>query len=245
VDHATRDAQRAADGADLIILCSPISRMAGLIEAMRPGFKPGVIVTDVGSVKGTVVDELEPLVASGGGHFVGSHPMAGAEKTGPGSARSDLFTGAVCVLTPTPRTSSIALDQVELLWNAVGAIPIRMTAEAHDDLVSRSSHLPHVVAATLANYVLSPIHPREQARLCGNGFRDTTRVASGSPAMWRDIVLANRRNLARVLGVFVADLEDLKHALDHGDANAIEEFLETAKRRRDEWAGGVTSTSPE
>jgi prephenate dehydrogenase len=245
VDHATRDARRAASDADLIVICSPLSQMRELAEAMRPAFKPGVIVTDVGSVKGPVVEELEPLIASGGGHFVGSHPMAGAEKTGPGAARSDLFAGAVCVTTPTAKTSAIAISHVEALWKAVGAVLVRMTPELHDDLVSRSSHLPHVVAAGLANYVLSPIHPKGQASLCANGFRDTTRVASGSPAMWRDIVMANRKNLARVLGVFIADLEELKHALDQGDPKAIEEYLEMAKRRRDDWAGRDHSTSPE
>jgi prephenate dehydrogenase len=245
VDHATRDAQRAAEGADLIVLCSPLSQMRQLVEAMRPAFQPGVIVTDVGSVKSPVVEALEPLVATGGGQFVGGHPMAGAETTGPGAARADLFDGAVCVITPTARTSSIALSRVEELWRAVGAVPARMTPELHDDLVSRSSHLPHVVAAGLANYVLSPMHPKQQTQLCANGFRDTTRVASGSTGMWRDIVMANRRNLARVLGVFIADLEDLKHALDEGDAQSVEEYLETARRRRDDWAGQNTSRSPE
>lgn len=245
VDHATQDARSAAAEADLIVICSPLSQMRELVEAMRPAFKPGVIVTDVGSVKSPIVDDVESLVAAGGGHFVGSHPMAGAEKTGPGAARPDLFAGAVCVVTPTARTSTIALSRVEALWQAVGAVPVRMTPELHDDLVSRSSHLPHVVAASLANYVLSPIHPKEQALLCANGFRDTTRVASGSPAMWRDIVMENRRNLSRVLGVFIADLEELKHALDEGDARSIEEFLETAQRRREAWAGRDRSTSPE
>jgi prephenate dehydrogenase len=245
VDHATQDARNAAAEADLIVICSPLSQMRELVEAMRPAFKPGVIVTDVGSVKSPIVDDLESLIAAGGGQFVGSHPMAGAEKTGPGAARPDLFVGAVCVVTPTARTSTIALSRVETLWKAVGAVPVRMTPELHDDLVSRSSHLPHVVAAGLANYVLSPIHPKEQAVLCANGFRDTTRVASGSPAMWRDIVMENRRNLSRVLGVFIADLEELKHALDEGDARSVEEFLETAQRRREAWAGRNCSTSPE
>jgi prephenate dehydrogenase len=134
---------------------------------------------------------------------------------------------------------------VESFWQAVGATVLRLSPEAHDDLVSRSSHLPHVVAAGLANYVLSPAHPKEQARLCANGFRDTTRIASGPPAMWRDIVLANRQNLARVLGVFIADLEEFKHALDEGDAKTIEEFLHTAKRRRDDWLRYPVSPSPE
>src|SRR5205814_8345196 len=98
----------------------------------------------------------------------------------------------------------------EEFWKAVGAVPLRIPAELHDNLVSRSSHLPHVVAAELSNYVLSPVHPKEQAMLCANGFRDTTRIAAGSPEMWRDITLANRHNLAWVLGVFLEDLQDFQ-----------------------------------
>ena len=120
-----------------------------------------------------------------------------------------------------------------------------MTAEEHDELAGRSSHLPHVVAAELANYVLSPAHPKEQAMLCANGFRDTTRIASGSPEMWRDIALANRRNLARVLGVFIEDMQEFKLALENADRKTIEEFFEKARQRRDAWSGQSASPSPE
>lgn len=120
---------------------------------------------------------------------------------------------------------------------------MRLTPELHDEFISRSSHLPHVVAAELANYVLSPVHPKEQAILCANGFRDTTRIASGSPEMWRDIALANRKNLARVLGVFIEDLQEFRLALEKEDLKAIEEFFQDAKQRRDQWT--AQSTSPE
>ena len=130
-------------------------------------------------------------------------------------------------------------------WQAVGAKTLTLTPDLHDDLVARCSHLPHVAAAELANYVLSPVHPKEQAQLCANGFRDTTRIAGGSPEMWRDIALANRKNLARVLGVFIEDLQEFQHALETGDAKIIEEFFEKAKQRRDAWCGQNGSTSPE
>ena len=170
--------------------------------------------------------------------------MAGAEKTGVGAANAELFQKAVCAVTPTAATNADALQRVEDFWRSVGALPIRMSADKHDDLVSRSSHLPHVVAAELANYVLSPVHPKEQAMLCANGFRDTTRIASGSPEMWRDICLANRVNLARVLGVFIEDLQEFQIALNDGDAKAVEEFFSQAKERRDKWCGGA-GNSPE
>jgi len=243
VDQATTDLDEAVRGADLVVLCTPIAQMRGLAEQMLPSLKPGAIVTDVGSVKEIVVNDLEPLIAPTGACFVGSHPMAGLERMGVRAARPDLFVDAVCVITPTKSSKPDAVKRVVDFWSSVGACPLRLKPELHDDLVSRSSHLPHVVAAELSNYVLSPIHPKEQAKLCASGFRDTTRIASGSPEMWRDIALANRKNLARVLGVFIEDLQELRHALEHGEAQAIEEFFVNAKRRRDAWCG--QGTSPE
>jgi len=243
VDGATTDPQQAVKDAELVILCTPLARMREVLAPMLPALKPGAVITDVGSVKAGVVQELESLVADAGGRFVGSHPMAGAEKTGASAARADLFVNAVCVVTPTPLSYPDAVDCVETFWRAVGASPVRLTPEVHDHLVSRSSHLPHVVAAELANYVLSPAHPQEQALLCANGFRDTTRIASSSPEMWRDIVLANRKNLGRVLGVFIGDLQKFQNALENGDHKTIEEFFERAKQRRDKWSS--QSDSPE
>jgi prephenate dehydrogenase len=241
VDHATRDLARAVAGADLVILCTPLSQMRELAVKMLPALQPGAIVTDVGSVKGSVVEELEPLIAGAGAHFVGSHPMAGGEKTGVSAARADLFERAVCLVTPTPSSNKDAVEKVEEFWKALGGRVLKMAPALHDDLVSRASHLPHVVAAELANYILSPAHPPEQATVCANGFRDTTRVASGSPEMWRDIAIANQKNLGRVLGVFIEDLQEFRLALDNGDVKAIEEFFEKAKQRRDQWCGSGNS----
>ncbi len=241
VDHATRDLARAVADADLVILCTPLSQMRELAEKMLPALKPGAIVTDVGSVKGSVVEELEPLIAGAGGHFVGSHPMAGGEKTGAAAARADLFERAVCLVTPTANSNKSAVEKVEEFWKALGGRVLRMAPGLHDDLVSRASHLPHVVAAELANYILSPAHPPEQATVCANGFRDTTRVASGSPEMWRDIAIANQKNLSRVLGVFIEDLQEFRLALENGDVKAVEEFFENAKQRRDQWCGSSNS----
>jgi prephenate dehydrogenase len=245
VDQATRHLGPAVTDADLIILCSPIGQMRGLVQEMLPFLKPDAIITDVGSVKGIVVEELEPLAQSVGAHFVGSHPMAGSEKTGVTAARADLFRNAVCVVTPTGRTNVAALKLVNEFWTALGCRLLALSPTQHDDLVSRSSHLPHVVAAELANYVLSPIHPREQALLCANGFRDTTRVASGSPELWRDIALANRQHLGRVLGVFIEDLSEFQRALAESDTKAIEEFFTQARQRRDAWCQTAPGTSPE
>jgi prephenate dehydrogenase len=245
VDFATTDLLAAVWDADLVILCTPLSQMRSRVREMLPALKRGAIVTDVGSVKASVVRELESLVAKAGAHFVGSHPMAGAEKTGVLSAKVDLFEKTVCVMTPTKKTNQAALKKVGQFWRAVGSRVLELKPEIHDVLVSRSSHLPHILAATLASHVLNPAQPKHQAALCANGFRDTTRIASGSPEMWRDIALANRKNLGRSLDTFIADLKKFKRLVKKGDAKAITKFFETAKNRRDNWCAGCASPSPE
>ena len=245
VDRATRDLDVAVAGADLIVLCTPIAQMRQLVEQMLPTLQPGASVTDVGSVKGRVARELEPLVARAGGHFVGSHPMAGAEKMGVGAARADLFVNAVCVITPTRKSNKAAVAKVERLWRAVGCRLLRLTPERHDELVSRSSHLPHVAAATLAALVLDPAWPKQQAALCANGFRDTTRIASGSPEMWRDIALANGKNLSRAIRFFIADLQKFQILLRNGNEDTLSRFFERAKHLRDGWAEHTGTSSPE
>jgi prephenate dehydrogenase len=158
-----------------------------------------------------------------------------------------LYAGAVCVVTPTRRTNRAALRRVEAFWKSVGGRVLRLTPETHDALVARSSHLPHVVAATLATLVLDPQRPKRQPALCANGFRDTTRIASGSPEMWRDIALANRPQLRAALDEFVRQLQQVQALLRQPRKNAdrIREFFETAKARRDRWCAQGASPSPE
>jgi prephenate dehydrogenase len=227
------------------VLCTPIAQMKPLVIEMLPALRPAAIVTDVGSVKTSVVRELEGPIARAGAYFIGSHPMAGAEKTGVAAANSRLFKNAVCIVTPTRNSHKPALRRVEQLWRAVGSRVVRLVPEAHDALVSRSSHLPHVVAAELSNYVLGPGSSVNQALLCANGFRDTTRIASGSPEMWRDVALANREKLLVALGGFLNDLNRFKRLLKNGDAKAISRFFQNAKYRRDRWARKMRTPSPE
>jgi prephenate dehydrogenase len=245
VDYAVTDLLAAVSNADLIILCTPLAQMRSLAEQILPALKLGAIVTDVGSVKAGVVRELESIIATAGAHFVGSHPMAGGEKMGVPAARADLFDHAVCIVTPTKKSSATAIRKVEQFWKSLGARVLKMDAAQHDLLVSRSSHLPHVVAATLANLVLNPAGPKMQAALCATGFRDTTRIASGSPEMWRDIALANSKNLSRSVDAFVVELKKFQSVLKRGDVRAVEKFYATAKQRRDRWCAKPPSTSSE
>jgi prephenate dehydrogenase len=235
-DYATTDLVAAVSGADLVILCTPLAQMRPLAEQFLPALKRGAIVTDVGSVKAGVVRELESLIAKAGAHFVGSHPMAGGEKTGVAAARAELFADAICVLTPTKKSSAGAVRKLERFWKALGARVVKLPPAQHDVFVSRASHLPHVVAATLANLVLDPVQPRGQAQLCANGFRDTTRIASGSPEMWRDIALANRKPIAASLNAYISELQKFQKILRSSNPTAVEKFFETAKQRRDPWS---------
>ncbi|MGA4579030.1 prephenate dehydrogenase [Limisphaera sp. VF-2] len=245
VDEATLDLARAVAGADLVVLCTPLGQMPALARAMAAALKRGAVVTDVGSVKAGVVRALEPVIARAGAFFVGSHPMAGNERSGVRAAHPDLFEGAVSVVTPTARTAPKALRQVRRLWRGVGCRLLELSPEEHDRLVSRSSHLPHVTAAALAALVLGPGRPPHQAALCATGFRDTTRVASGSPEMWRDIALANRRHLDRALQELVRHLEGVRTWLARGDGDALLKFFQMAKARRDAWCAGNASPSSE
>jgi prephenate dehydrogenase len=245
VDYAVTDLLAAVSNADLIILCTPLAQMRSLTEQIMPALKRGAIVTDVGSVKAGVVRELESIIVTAGAHFIGSHPMAGGEKMGVLAARADLFDHAVCIVTPTKKSHATAVRKLEQFWKSLGARVLKMDAAQHDLLVSRSSHLPHAVAATLANLVLNPAGSKMQAALCATGFRDTTRIASGSPEMWRDIALANCKNISRSVDAFVAELKKFQGVLKRGDATAIKNFYATAKQRRDHWCAKAATTSSE
>lgn len=244
-DYATTDLLAAVSQADLVILGTPLAQMRPLVKQLLPALKRGAIVTDVGSVKADVVRELEPLVKQAGAHFIGSHPMAGGEKTGVAAARKNLFEKAVCVVTPPKKSPAGAVRKLEQFWKALGARILKLDAAQHDLLVGRSSHLPHVVAAALAGLVLDPKQPKQQAALCATGFRDTTRIASGSPEMWRDITLANRKNIARSVAAYLAELKKFQTAVKASDAKGIEKFFATAKNRRDEWLAHSTLASSE
>ncbi len=234
-DEVTLDLAEAVAGTDLIVLCTPISGMAALAKRTLPHLKPGAVVTDVGSTKQQLVAELTPLCAGAATHFVGSHPMAGSEQTGPAAARADLFDGTVCVVTPTGDTHAGALATVNDFWAGLGSQPVAMPADTHDRLVARCSHLPHLLASALSRRVLDPAHGEQQAQLCATGFRDMTRLAAGSPVMWRDIVGSNRDDILAAIDEFTDELGQLRGLITDDSPEAIEAWLQQAKATRDDW----------
>lgn len=233
-DFAAGNLAEVVTDADLIVMATPVGAMTGLSEQIVacPGFSSTAVITDVGSVKQCVVDALEPIFSAGsGGHFVGSHPMAGSERAGVDAARANLFQNATCLLTPTALTDAHALNAVDKLWQRLGMRTHRMPADQHDRAVARISHLPHLTAAAL---VMAVVDERASlADLAGPGFRDSTRIASGLPEMWTEILMENRQAVASELRRLQDQLGETLAFLDKVNDEDLRRFLAEAKRRRD------------
>jgi prephenate dehydrogenase len=225
----TTDPVAAAEGASLIILATPVTAMADLARQIAPVVGADAIVTDVGSVKGSVVSALAPIFGS---KFIGSHPMAGSEKAGIDTARGDLFERAVCLLTPTAETVASQLSELKEFWRLVGCRVLEFSPEEHDSKVARISHLPHLMACVTT---LAALRGDASASACvANGFRDTTRVAGGDPGMWTGIALENRTAVLACVREAAATLTELLEILEKPDEEALRQFLTEAKTLRDQ-----------
>ncbi|MBT5926207.1 MAG: prephenate dehydrogenase [Verrucomicrobia bacterium] len=235
VHEASMDLEEVVTDADLVILCVPVLKMLPITKAMTPFLKHGALVTDVGSVKGPLVRTLELIIAKAKATYIGSHPMAGSEQQGLIHADAKLFKGATCVITPTPRTPKDVVEKIQSLWRQVEGVPEIMDPEDHDIMVARCSHLPHVTAIMLADWVLDPTHGDQQSRLCSTGFKDTTRVASGSPEMWSDILASNKTALLSSLESFEEQCQKVRKWVQAEDHEAIYDWLKSSKSKRDLW----------
>jgi prephenate dehydrogenase len=232
VDRVADEPAAAAAGADLVVLAAPVGVLAALAAAMRPHASSGTVLTDVGSVKGTVVEALERAWGATG-PVVGGHPIAGSEASGAAAARADLFRGQRCILTPTPATDTAALARVRALWAGVGAEVEEMPPAVHDEILARVSHLPHLVAYALVTAIGdATIDGRTLLAYAGGGFRDTTRIAGSLPELWRDIALANAGALGAALAEFRAALDRLATLVAAGDGPGIERALAEARALR-------------
>jgi prephenate dehydrogenase len=246
IDRYVADPQEGVRGADLVVLATPVDTYERHLHEWAHWLAPGAIVSDVGSVKGTLVERSESTMPAGV-HFVGAHPIAGKEKTGVAAGSDQLFKGARCILTPTTRTDPAALDRVRQLWEEAGSIVLLMDPHLHDQILGAVSHLPHVAAFALMN-ALAELRDQQVPSLdlaghSGGGLRDTTRIAASSPEMWRDIFFWNRDNVVSYIDRYVRALEAVKQLIQAGDAAGIEKFLERAKGERDKLTSSCLSHS--
>ena len=230
LDETSLDPQAAAAGADLMVFCTPVDLIARQVVAAGRSCRPGALLTDAGSTKGAIVRDVQGRLPPGVA-FVGSHPLAGSEKQGADHASANLFEGRLVVVTPGADTDDNALSRVLGFWQALGARVRVMGPEEHDRALALTSHLPHLVAAALAGLL-----PADLYELTAGGFRDTTRIAAGSPALWGAICEANREALLAGLDRFDARLRRFRQALAGGDRAALEALLGEGKRARDDLA---------
>jgi prephenate dehydrogenase len=237
IDRYVSDNLDAVRGADLVVLATPVDTYEEHLRAWGQALSSGCIVTDVGSVKGLLVERAEQLIPAHA-RFVGAHPIAGKEKTGVAAGSADLFKGARCVLTPTQRTDPQALQTIRELWEAAGSAIVTMDPFLHDKLLGAVSHLPHVAAYCLIN-ALTELQERmlpgqNVLAYSGGGLRDTTRIAASSPEMWRDIFLWNRENIVEMVEIYERHLQRLKELIRSSDGPGMEKELQRAKLVREQ-----------
>ncbi len=246
-DIYTLEAAEAVQGADLVIICTPIGAYGQVMQDIAGALMPGAILSDVGSVKRHVIKVLEPLVPEGV-HLIPGHPLAGTEYSGPAAGFPSLFEGRWCVLTPDAAVDRIAVDRLISFWGALGSMVEVMDAGHHDLTLAITSHVPHLIAYNIVGTVddLEATTQSEVIKFSASGFRDFTRIAASDPVMWRDIFLTNRDAVLEMLGRFLEDLSQLQRAVRVGDGPAMEAlFTRTRAIRRSIITAGQETAAPD
>ena len=247
VDAVAASAAEAVQGADLVILCSPIGAYGALAAEIAPHLSPGATISDVGSVKMAVVRDVGPLVPDGV-EFVPAHPIAGTEHSGPEAGFAELFDNRWCILTPPPGANRQAVARLAGFWRACGSDVDFMTPEHHDLVLAVTSHLPHLIAYNIVGTAadLETVTQQEVIKYSASGFRDFTRIAASDPTMWRDIFLNNREAVLEMLGRFTEDLAVLQRAIRWGDGDALfDTFSRTRAIRREIVEAGQDTDKPD
>ena len=227
VTSTTIDIAKGVAEAELVILCSPVGLIVEHARIAARHAPEGTLITDAGSTKATIVQAIEADLPRGC-RFLGGHPLAGSEKSGPSYAQAGLFEGRIAILTPTVNTHAHDYDLLEAFWQALGAVVVKMSPDEHDRTLAMISHLPHITASVLAATM-----PEPYLRLGGTGLRDTTRLAAGSPELWRQIMATNRENILDALEKFGRKLADFHAALRDGNFDGVEQLLTEGKKKRD------------
>ena len=230
IDSFETDPVAACRDSDLIMLSAPVGAFAGLAKAIVPALKKGAVLTDVGSVKGVLVREIERLMPKDV-HYIGGHPIAGSDRSGIDSANSELFRNARCVITPTENSDPSSLDKIQNLWKALGSEIIILDPEEHDRIYASVSHLPHLIAYAMVNTVAEM--DRSYLDFSGKGFMDSTRIACSSEELWNDICLLNRDNIIETLAVFQKTLDMLAQYLKTGDSDSLKAEFRKARILRE------------
>jgi cyclohexadieny/prephenate dehydrogenase len=224
--------EQAVVGSDLVVICTPVQTIVPLLVQIRPALATDALITDVGSTKSLICREARSALEGHSATFLGAHPMAGSEQAGMEHAQSDLFEKAACMLTPLDQASSAAIVKLSAFWETLGMTVSIVSPEKHDEIVAHVSHLPHLLASTLCGYLAT--QDDTWRTLAGGGLRDTTRVASGDPQLWKQILEQNSDEVLRAIEGFEQQLHHLKTALLNQNSLGIIAQLESGKTYRDQ-----------
>ncbi len=237
IDKTSDNIEDILGEADISIFCLPIPQIIEYSRKYAHCFKPGAVVTDIGSVKEVIVAVAEPEMAKYKVHFVGSHPMAGTEKSGPDAAFKELYNGASVFVTATENTDKAALEKVKELWRAIGTKPVETSLKEHDMLVAHTSHVQHIAALAVTQAVLDCDEETRKLRYagCAGGFKDTSRIASSSPLMWREIIENNQPAVLETIKEFDRRWHRLIKIIEKKDYDALEKEFSQGKHLRDDW----------
>jgi cyclohexadieny/prephenate dehydrogenase len=246
-DAVFADPADAVKGADLVILCTPVGTLGKLAETIAPHLRDGAIVTDVGSVKGSVVTAMKPHMPPHV-HFIPGHPIAGTEHSGPEAGFAELYDGRWCILTPLPGAAPEAVAKLRRFWEGCGALVETMEPDHHDLVLAITSHVPHLIAYNIVGTAsdLEKVTEKEVIKFSAGGFRDFTRIAASDPTMWRDVFLNNKEAVLEMLGRFTEDLTELQRAIRYGDGDKLfESFTRTRAIRRSIIDAGQETPAPD
>jgi cyclohexadieny/prephenate dehydrogenase len=246
-DQVVESNAAAVEGADLVILCIPVGACGAVAKEIAPHLAPGATMSDVGSVKGTVVRDMAPHLPKSV-HFVPAHPVAGTEYSGPDAGFAELFVNRWCILTPPPGVDAKATEKLAAFWRLLGANVETMTADHHDLVLAITSHLPHLIAYTIVGTAdeMQNVTRSEVLKFSAGGFRDFTRIAASDPTMWRDVFLANKDAVLEMLGRFNEDISLLTKAIRNGDGDTLfDHFARTRAIRKGIVDIGQDSAAPD
>lgn len=235
IDDYSTQIEKAVNHADIIVIATPVGTFRNIFSEVKPLIVDDVIISDVGSTKTNIVDIAKEILGDKSQCFVPAHPIAGKEKSGFEASDGNLYIGKKVIITPIEDNSSESIQVIESMWKNVGAEVDFMSPQSHDDLLGMTSHLPHMLAFSLVNYLVDQ-NPSASI-YAGGGFKDFSRIASGDAVMWRDICLQNKDKIITHLRGYQSTVEELIDAIDQEERDKLELLFATAKKTRDSWIG--------
>ncbi|MCW8906152.1 MAG: prephenate dehydrogenase/arogenate dehydrogenase family protein [Sedimenticola sp.] len=243
IDRYTHDVAEAVKDADMVFLAVPLGAMRETFAAIKGHLAEDAVITDGGSAKFSVIDDCRAVFGEVLPSLVAGHPIAGTENSGVEASFAELYRNRRIILTPTEETSDAALQRVRAMWEACGGEITLMSVEHHDEVLAATSHLPHMLAFGLVDTLAQMKENDEIFRYAAGGFRDFTRIASSNPVMWRDVCVANRRALGKMMSHYLNEMQALADTIERGDADQLMEIFTRAKEARDRYIDGVLDSS--